>query len=157
MGNLIDLLDEDQRKKANKEPMPSWMDPMLAKLTHNYFNGEDWIFERKLDGERVLAYVKDDGSVQLMSRNKKHINDSYPEIEEALKKHATPGVILDGEVVAFNDKDVTDFQKLQPRMHVSSRQESLNSNVRVFYYIFDCMYADGHDITQCKLRSRKKS
>ncbi|MCB2202426.1 non-homologous end-joining DNA ligase [bacterium] len=136
--------------------MPSWMDPMLAKLTHDYFSGDDWIFERKLDGERVIAYVHPDGTVDLMSRNKKHINDSYPEIESALEEHAQPGCILDGEMVAFNENDVTDFQKLQPRMHVSSRQESLDSDVKVFYYIFDCMYAYGHDITQCKLRSRKK-
>lgn len=156
MGNLIESLSDEQQTKAKAGAMPSWMDPMLAKLTHDYFSGDDWIYERKLDGERVIAYIHTDGSVQLMSRNKKHINDSYPEIETALENQAAPGCILDGEVVAFNEEDVTDFQKLQPRMHVSSRQESLDSDVKIFYYIFDCMYADGHDITQCKLRSRKK-
>ncbi len=156
MGNLIEALSDEEQAKAKSGEMPSWMDPMLAKLTHDYFSGDDWIFECKLDGERVIAYIQSDGTVELMSRNKKHINDSYPEIESALKKQAQPGCILDGEVVAFNDKDVTDFQKLQPRMHASSRQESLDSDVKVFYYIFDCMYADGHDITLCKLRSRKK-
>jgi bifunctional non-homologous end joining protein LigD len=156
MGNLIELLSEDEQKKAIKTNMPEWMDPMLAKLTHDYFTGDDWVFERKLDGERMIAYVLEDGSVRLMSRNKKVINNSYPEIADALEKQATPGCIVDGEVVAFNDKDVTDFQKLQPRMHVQSREESLKSDVRVYYYIFDCMYADGHDITHCELRSRKK-
>lgn len=156
MGNLIDLLSEDEKERAKKVSMPSWMEPMLAKLTHDYFTGDDWIFERKLDGERMLAFVQEDGTVRLMSRNKILINDSYPEIEEALQKQAVPGCILDGEVVAFNDKNVTDFQKLQPRMHASSREEALNSNVEIFYYIFDCMYADGYNITHCELRSRKK-
>ena len=136
--------------------MPDWIDPMLAKLTHDYFSGEEWIFERKLDGERLLAYVEPDGQVRLMSRNKKRLNDSYPEIEEALAGQAPAGCILDGEVVAFNEHNVTDFQRLQPRMQAPSRQESRDSGVRVYYYIFDCLYVDGHDITGCGLRSRKK-
>ena len=156
MAELIKKLSKEQQDKAKKESMPDWMDPMLAKLTHNYFTGDDWVFERKLDGERVIAYVSPNGEVNLMSRNQKTINDSYPEIQEALKKHAQPGCILDGEVVAFNDKNVSDFQELQPRMHVSSRQESLNSDVKVYYYMFDILYVDGYDVTGCKLRSRKK-
>ncbi len=38
--------------------MPDWMDPMLAKLTHDYFSGEDWFFERKLDGERINDHLR---------------------------------------------------------------------------------------------------
>jgi len=136
--------------------MPDWMEPMLAKLTHDHFSGQDWIFERKLDGERVISYVDPDGAVRLMSRNKNRLNDTYPEIEEVLAHQAPTGCILDGEVVAFNKNNVSDFQKLQPRMQASSREESKSSGVRVYYYLFDCLYIDGHDITPCHLRSRKK-
>lgn len=129
---------------------------MLAKLTHDHFSGEDWIFERKLDGERVLAYVFPDGDVQLMSRNEKNLNDSYPEVQEALEDQAVAGCILDGEVVAFDENNISDFQRLQSRMHASSREESLESDVEVFYYMFDCLYADGHDVTGCGMRTRKK-
>lgn len=156
MGDLLERLPEEEREKAEEISMPDWLDPMLAKLTHDYFSGEDWIFERKLDGERVLAYVNRDGEVRLMSRNEKELNDSYPEIEEALTERAPAGCVLDGEIVAFNEQDVSDFQKLQPRMHVSSREEALESDVRVYYYLFDCLYVDGHDITGCTLRERKK-
>jgi len=156
MDDLLERLPEEEREKAEETSMPDWLDPMLAKLTHDYFSGEDWIFERKLDGERVLAYVNPDGEVRLMSRNEKQLNDSYPEIEEALTERAPAGCILDGEIVAFNEQDVSDFQKLQPRMHVSSREEALESDVRVYYYLFDCLYVDGHDITGCTLRERKK-
>ena len=156
MTDLIKDLSKDAQKKAVKKSMPDWMDPMLAKLTHDYFSGDDWIFERKLDGERVLSYISEDGKVTLYSRNKIVINDSYPEIQEALQNNAERGCILDGEVVAFNDKHVSDFQKLQPRMHASSRKEAKESNVKVFYYIFDLMYVDGHDVTQCGLLDRKK-
>lgn len=128
MADLIDKLSEEAKNKANKKAMPDWLDPMLAKLPHDYFSGDDWIFERKLDGERVLAYVVEAGEVNLFSRNKKELNDSYPEIQEALEKHAVQGCILDGETVAFNDKHVSDFQKLQPRMGVSSREEAMESD-----------------------------
>jgi len=70
MPDLINELSEEARKKATKKNMPDWMKPMLAKLTHDYFSGDDWIFERKLDGERVLAYISEEGDVSLYSRNK---------------------------------------------------------------------------------------
>ena len=156
MAFLIDELSDKDREKAKKTSMPLWTGPMLATLTHDYFSGEDWLFERKFDGERVMAYVSDDGSVRLLSRNKKHLNDNYPEIEKALSKQARTGCILDGEVVAFDQNRVSDFQRLQPRMQASSREDAEKSGVKVHYYIFDCLYVDGHDITKLPLESRKK-
>ena len=156
MGDLLQQLSDQERAPARETPMPDWMDPMLAKLTHEHFSGKEWIFERKLDGERVLSYIEPDGTVRLMSRNKNRLNDTYPEIEEALADQAPKGCILDGEVVAFDENNVSDFQKLQPRMQATNREESKASGVRVYYYIFDCLYIDGHDITSCRLRSRKK-
>lgn len=156
MGELIEDLSEAELEKAEEKAMPDWLDPMLAKLTHDYFSDEDWIFERKLDGERVLAYISPEGDVRLMSRNEKKLNDSYPEIQTALKDQAVAGCILDGEVVAFDENNVSDFQRLQPRMHASSCEESLESDIAVYYYLFDCLYVDGHDVTGCDLRTRKK-
>lgn len=155
MSSPLDRLSSEEREKAQETSMPDWMDPMLAKLTHDYFSDPDWIFERKLDGERVITY-RDGDSVRLMSRNQKRINDSYPEIEEAVAEYAPKQCVLDGEVVAFGPDHVSDFQRLQRRMHASSREEARQSNVRVHYYIFDCMYVEGHDITRVPLRARKK-
>lgn len=156
MPDLLNTLSDQEREKCRKKSMPDWMDPMLAKLTHDYFSDKEWIFERKLDGERVLAYITPQGKVKLMSRNKKTLNDHYPEIEEALRNQAPGGCILDGEVVAFDSRGVSDFQKLQPRMQASNRKEAKQSGIKIYYYLFDCMYIDGHDITGCSIRSRKK-
>jgi len=156
MADLIEELSKEAQEKAEKKSMPDWMDPMLAKLTHDYFSGDDWIFERKLDGERVFAFISEEGDVTLYSRNQKELNDSYPEIQDALAEHTIKGCILDGEVVAFDENHVSDFQKLQPRMHASNREESLESDVDVYYYLFDLLYIDGHDVTRCTLRDRKK-
>jgi bifunctional non-homologous end joining protein LigD len=156
MDDLLGKMSERGRAQAIKTSMPDWMDPMLAKLTHDYFTDEDWYFERKLDGERVISYLRPGGGLHLMSRNQKHLNNHYPELERALEKRAPAGCILDGEAVALNEEGVSDFEALQPRMQVSSREEAQQSDVKVYYYLFDCLFADGYDITPCALHERKK-
>lgn len=156
MADHIDRMTDQGKKQARKTEMPDWMDPMLARLTTDYFTDDDWYFERKLDGERVISYVRSDGSVRLMSRNQKLLNDHYPELVHALEDRAPHGCILDGEVVALNEKGVSDFEALQPRMQVSSRKEAEKRDVKVYYYLFDCPYVDGHDLTPCPLKERKK-
>lgn len=65
---------------------------MLATLVDEPFSDEDWIYERKLDGERCLAFVADDG-VRLTSRNQNRLNDAYPELDEAMapRRYAADG------------------------------------------------------------------
>jgi DNA ligase D-like protein (predicted ligase) len=155
MTDLLQDISEEEYKKTKKKPMPKWMEPMLAKLTHVYFSSEDWIYEPKLDGERVISYVDPDGDVRLLSRNQKLLNTTYFEIADSLAKQAPSGCILDGEVVAFDENGISNFEKLQPRMQVSDQSEAKKSNVKVYYYIFDCLYIDGHDITDCALHTRK--
>ena len=155
MTDLLSKLSEEEYHKVKEATMPDWMEPMLAKLTHDHFSDKDWIFERKLDGQRVISYRENDGNIRIMSRNKKKLNDTYPEIVDSLAKQTLETCILDGEVVAFNENGKSDFQKLQPRMQLSDRNEAKNSNIKVYYYIFDCLYIDGHDITGCELQTRK--
>lgn len=141
------IADEGKRKK-----MPQWTSPMLATLTHNYFSSEEWIYERKLDGERCLTYVETKNRARLMSRNKKNLNKTYPELQEAMKQAAGIRMIVDGEVVAF-DGNVTSFSRLQRRMHDT---KSNGSRPAVYYYIFDILYYDKYDVTKLPLRVRKK-
>jgi len=56
VNKLLKSLPEDARKKLKKKKQPSWTAPMLATLTDERFSDPDWIFERKLDGERVLVF-----------------------------------------------------------------------------------------------------
>lgn len=48
MGNLLDRLSDAGGRRARSTPMPDWVDPMLAKLTHEYFDGEDGVLEADL-------------------------------------------------------------------------------------------------------------
>lgn len=156
MTDALDALGEDDRDRARKKRFTGWTgEPMLARLSHDHFSKEGWMFERKLDGERVIAYASPQGAVRLMSRNRKKLNDSYPEIVDAVRAASPRGCILDGEVVAFDSGGVSDFQRLQPRMQSSSARESRESGIPVYYYVFDCLYVARHDITACTLRGRK--
>lgn len=101
MNSLLSNLPEDQQSKLEEKKFPDWMDPMLATLTEDYFDDENWIFERKLDGVRILVF-KDGDDVTLLSRNKNKLNDTYPELVEALEKESDELFITDGEVVAFD-------------------------------------------------------
>ena len=71
---------------------------MAATLTQERFSGPDWIFERKFDGIRVLAF-KRDNQVRLFSRNRLLQNDRYPPIADAIAQLPVRNLILDGEAV----------------------------------------------------------
>src|SRR2546421_6050519 len=75
---------------------PEWLEPMAATLTQERFTGPEWIFERKLDGIRLLAF-KEGPAVRLLSRNRLPQNASYPSIAEAIGNLPERDVILDGE------------------------------------------------------------
>ena len=74
---------------------------MKAVLTDERFSDPAWIFERKLDGIRCLAF-KADGRVRLRSRNDLSLNDRFLEIVAALEDDPVTDVVIDGEVVAFD-------------------------------------------------------
>jgi bifunctional non-homologous end joining protein LigD len=120
------------------------MEPMKAVLTDERFSDPDWIFERKLDGIRCLAF-KDDERVRLRSRNDLSLNGRFPEIVRALEEDPVTDVVLDGEIVAF-DGAQTSFARLQQRGERPAP---------VFFYVFDILRFAGEDVTAQPLRARK--
>ncbi|HEV2809059.1 MAG TPA: hypothetical protein VGV93_01510, partial [Acidimicrobiales bacterium] len=91
--------------------------PMLAGGNGIPPNPAAYQFEPKLDGQRIIVLASPD-SVVVMNRRGGVITGTYPELAgmgEALAPHS---VVLDGEVVAFNEQGQTSFQRLQRRMHV---------------------------------------
>lgn len=153
MNTILANLPEDQKKLLIKQKQPSQYHVMLATLTHDYFYSNDWLYEHKLDGERCIT-IKNKNKVILETRNHKSMNVNYPDIEEALV-HIDANVILDGEIVAFKN-GLTDFSRLQQRMHARTKLAAKHLRVAVYYYIFDIMYLDGYDLSQLPLITRKK-
>jgi bifunctional non-homologous end joining protein LigD len=127
-------------------PLPERVEPMKAVLTDDRFSDPGWIFERKLDGVRCLAFRSGSG-LRLMTRNRLDASGRYPEVAEALAAQPADHFVVDGEVVAFAGHR-TSFQLLQRRMIAGAR-------VRIFYYVFDLLYANGFETTHLQLRHRK--
>ena len=151
MNSLFSILYSQAQKKLKKVPQPTWVDPMLATLTDQYFSSNQWLYERKWDGERILAY-KTIKSVQLFTRNKKSANSAYPHIVAALEQQPIDTCILDGEVIALHNKQ-SSFEQLQLIMHDTQVQEH---NKRIVYCVFDILYLNGYDTRELTLIDRKK-
>jgi bifunctional non-homologous end joining protein LigD len=133
---------------------PTAPTPMLATLTDKYFSDPSWIYERKLDGERVIAF-RDAGGVTLRSRTGRALDATYPELMAVLEAQATTDFIIDGEVVAFEGSR-TSFERLQQRIGITNPDQAVASGVAVYYYVFDLMRLDGADVTEQPLRERKR-
>jgi len=133
---------------------PAWLDPELATLTQERFSDPAWIYERKLDGERCLAF-RAGAKIRLMTRNQKEDTGTYPEIAGALAAQKADNFIVDGEIVAFEDGQ-TRFSRLQQRLGVRQPQQALIDEYPVFYYIFDVLWADDRDVRPVPLRDRKQ-
>ncbi len=148
-------LSEAARSKLVRAPVPAHVDAMAATLTDARFSDPDWIYERKLDGERCLAWVGG-GRARLRSRNDLRLDDTYPELVDALAARARGDLIVDGEVVAF-ERGRTSFSRLQQRLGVRSAAEAREraQRVTVSYYLFDVLWCDGYDVRALDLRSRK--
>jgi DNA ligase D-like protein (predicted ligase) len=133
---------------------PAWFEPELATLTRDRFSDPAWMYERKLDGERCLAF-RDGDQVRLMTRNRKMVSSTYPELVEALGAQQSGDFVVDGEVVAFENGQ-TRFAQLQQRMQQGRPSADLIRSVPVQYYLFDVLWADGTDLRPRPQRERKQ-
>jgi bifunctional non-homologous end joining protein LigD len=117
---------------------PSWLEPMAATLTQERFAGSEWIFERKFDGVRLLAFKQGD-EVRLLSRNQLPQNASYPALVRAVAALPVHDVILDGEATGVWDG-----------AGASGRRAA-----GVAYHVFDVLWIGGRDVTALPLDERR--
>jgi bifunctional non-homologous end joining protein LigD len=116
--------------------------PMLATSDGKPFDSDEWLFEIKYDGYRIIAYLEK-GSVRLKTRKNVDYTAKFPLIVDALKKWKVDAII-DGEIVVLNDHGVSDFNALQNY-----------KGGEVYYYVFDLLYYNGKEYTGDPLHKRK--
>ena len=126
---------------------------MLATLTDRRDFGEDWLLERKFDGERCVAR-KDGGRVRLESRTGKDLTGTYPEVRAAVAGQRDREFVLDGEVVAF-DGEQTSFTRLQQRLGVTNPSPERLAAYPVVFCVFDLLELDGDDLRDRPLLERR--
>jgi bifunctional non-homologous end joining protein LigD len=105
---------------------PEWLEPMAATLTQERFTGPEWIFERKFDGIRLIAF-KQGQDVRLFSRNR--LPQDLPSLVRAIAELPVRDAILDGEVTWGRGK--------------------------VVYHVFDILWLDGRSVTSLPLHARR--
>ena len=137
------------------QPMPTSASAMLATLTDERFSDPEWLFERKWDGVRCLAFRTASGEVRLRTRNDKPLEGSYPEIADAVASECEVAAVLDGEVVAFVGRR-TSFERLQGRLGLTDPVAARATGIAVYYYVFDVLHLDGYDVRGLPLRERKR-
>jgi bifunctional non-homologous end joining protein LigD len=127
---------------------------MLATLTDRREFGEDWLLERKFDGERCVAR-KDSGGVRLESRTAKDLTGTYPEVRSAVAGQRDGDLLLDGEVVAY-DGEQTSFGRLQQRLGVTNPSPEQVAAYPVVFCVFDLLEVDGEDLRDRPLLERRE-
>lgn len=135
----------EKKQNETKQKMNSFSKPMLASTASEPFDGDEWIFEIKWDGYRAIAEVGE--QLRFYSRNGLSFKGKYPLIESALNKQKH-NMILDGEIVAYNNKGMPDFQLLQ---HFED-----NPDVTLIYHVFDLLFLNGHSTKELELMQRKE-
>ncbi|MFP4542771.1 MAG: DNA ligase D [Candidatus Kapaibacterium sp.] len=144
--NDPDTVDPSKYEGAEKSDFPKSIKPELCKLVDDPFDDDDWIFEVKFDGVRVIAFKNGD-EVNLKSRYQKSKNKQYSTVKETLDEYEGD-FVLDGEVVIINEKGLSDFQELQ---NMSEDKKEL-----LRYYVFDILYYNGYDLKKLPLIKRKE-
>ena len=125
---------------------PRFVTPMTAVLVTALPEGDNWLYELKLDGYRALL-IKDGERISIISRNEKDLTASYPTITAAAARLNAQATTLDGEVVALDPQGRPSFQALQHR--------SAHPSHAIAFYAFDILHLDGRELIREPLDTRR--
>ncbi|HZA57770.1 MAG TPA: non-homologous end-joining DNA ligase [Solirubrobacterales bacterium] len=151
---------EDQMSRlvvgAPKERFPARVEPMLAKMADLPGDEENWGFEIKWDGVRVLAFA-DKGGWRMQNRRAVDVTIRYPELAPIAEQLANRAVVLDGEVVALDERGRPSFQLIQRRMGLASKPavRARMSTTPVDYMAFDLLHLDGRCVRDLPYPERR--
>ncbi|MEX2081518.1 MAG: DNA polymerase ligase N-terminal domain-containing protein, partial [Dehalococcoidia bacterium] len=147
----------DPPEDPNRDPMPSRIQPMLAKLAKMPADHQRYAFEVKWDGVRAVAYCSG-GRLHLESRNLLELTAQFPELRAMAEGLGAHEVVLDGEVVAFDAQGRPSFERLQSRLGLNSAAvvRRRMAEVPVVFVLFDLLYLDGHSTMALPYTDRRK-
>jgi ATP-dependent DNA ligase len=127
---------------------------MLAKRVDSLPLGDDWVFEPKWDGFRVLVF-RDGGEVLLQSRDSKTLNRYFPELLPHLEAQLPERCVLDGEIVMARGHGL-DFDLLQQRIHpAASRVKLLAKESPASVVFWDLLCVGDRDLRGSAFRERR--
>ena len=139
------------------ESFPDKLPPMLAEQGETLRADADWLYEPKLDGYRILAFVRN-GGVRLLSRRGIDLTAAFPEIAAALADPASDSMVLDGEIVALDESGRPSFNALQNRVQLKSPQEiaAARKQAPVVFFCFDLLHFAGINLRAAPYVDRRR-
>ena len=142
---------------GKRSPLPTKMEPMHAEIAERPHLGREWMWEPKLDGYRVVAFLRD-GKVQLRSRRGLDLSAAFPAVSAQLLDQSVDGTILDGEIVAFDRSGKPSFNALQNRVQLKTERElaAADRDVPVVYFVFDMPYFAAIDLRAVPYVDRRR-
>jgi bifunctional non-homologous end joining protein LigD len=137
--------------------MMAGMRPMLATPGTHLPVTSDWVHEVKWDGIRLLAETYAGGRVRLVTRNGNDATIAWPEVAQGLGDAADRDLLVDGEVIALNERGLPDFRVLADRMHVRDARKvaRLAAARPATYMVFDVLRLDGRMLLDRPLAERR--
>jgi bifunctional non-homologous end joining protein LigD len=143
----VERLPAEQLAPAGKtRAIPATLAPMQAEPGDAVFNRPGWMWEPKLDGYRALAFI-DEGNVKLRSRRGLDLAPDFPRLSAELARQAVRDMILDGEIVAFDEGGRPSFGAMQNR---GGKTE------RAVFYCFDLLSFAGVDLRNAPYSDRRR-
>jgi ATP dependent DNA ligase domain len=128
--------------------LPDFVDSMKAKLIGSMPSGGDWIYEIKFDGYRALA-LRDGSETRLLSRNQKDLDGKFPEVKDSVAALDLQDAMIDGEIVALEEKGRWSFQLLQ-------NLDMGRVRAPIVFYAFDLLRLNGKDPSRFTDRRTKE-
>ena len=147
-GRTMVEIEQGKDEKITRNPF-NLVDVQLPKLVNSVPRGEEWLYEMKYDGYRILAYIEGN-SVCLITRNGNDYTNRFQAVASSLVDLAAGrAMVLDGEMTITDASGKTDFQALQSYIK--------NPKGRYLTYIvFDLLALDGVDLRGNQLIDRKE-
>jgi len=134
------------RAKRSVTKLPSFVAPQLATLVEAVPSGPQWLFELKFDGYRTVTAASGN-QVRCYTRSGLDWTHKFGELPQAIAKLGLQGVLLDGEIVAIDNKGLSDFSRLQEAL--------TNGGSGLSYFVFDLLAERGRDLREQPLLERK--
>jgi bifunctional non-homologous end joining protein LigD len=135
------------RSAKPRVAFPEFVAPMKATAVTKLPEGDEWMYEIKWDGYRALA-AKAGEDVRLLSLKNRSLTPDFPDVVRAVQEIHAQSALIDGEIVAIDERGCPSFQMLQNRA-------SLGHDWAIVYYAFDLLELDGVDWKKRPLEQRK--
>jgi bifunctional non-homologous end joining protein LigD len=134
-------------------PPPTY-EPMMAVLTAEPFDDDEWLFEVKWDGHRCLANLG--RATRLTSRTTRDMTAQFPELIDLHRQLAARNAVVDGEIVALDRNGRPSFERMQDRFHRTPEELARNKGkVPVQFLAFDLLWLDGQPLLDLPLVERR--